>query len=165
MNVAVCLKRVFISSIHRMMRARARSFNATRSTWPLHSKPIHIRISIYNWALSMGHVKRQLSISLSLRTNSHGWLLCCAFSHLLFFPVRLFFSITFHISFVSHIASHRIASWFAISTHTYPTVIAPLLGTPSLSSQQSHISSLLSRSLSLSRFHRCATHFARIRSK
>lgn len=108
MNVTVCLKRVFISSIHRMMRARARSFNATRSTWPLHSKPIHIRISIYNWALSMGHVKRQLSISLSLRTNSHGWLLCCAFSHLLFFPVRLFFSITFHISFVSHIASHRI---------------------------------------------------------
>lgn len=106
MNVAVCLKRVFISSIHRMMRARAF----------IQRHPFHMATSFkahthsYKY-LQLGFIhgpREAPALNLSLRTNSHGWLLCCAFSHLLFFPVRLFFSITFHISFVSHIASHRI---------------------------------------------------------
>lgn len=132
---------------HRMMRA------PVHSTPPVphghvYSKPVYIRISIYNCFI---HGPREApALNLSLRTNSHGWLLCCAFYHLFLFFFRLFFSITFHISFVSnrivvchsnaHISnSHRSSTRYILSFQpAIPYLVVAL-------------------SLSLAHFHRCAT--------
>lgn len=109
MNVAVCLKRVFISSIHRMMRARAF----------IQRHPFHMATSFkahthsYKY-LQLGFIhgpREAPALNLSLSPNQFAWLaVVLRFFSSAFFSCSLIFlyHISYFVCFAHRIASHRI---------------------------------------------------------
>lgn len=108
MNVAVCLKRVFISSIHRMMRARAF----------IQRHPFHMATSFkahthsYKY-LQLGFIhgpREAPALNLSLSPNQFAWLaVVLRFFSSAFFSCSLIFlyHISYFVCFAHRIASHR----------------------------------------------------------